>query len=413
MDPKDIPSQYGGQLKFQWGDLPHLDDEAQAAIEKDGKAGWIQGPCLWLDHKRIVVGSEKGKPRRSVPDVEKMKPVVYAADDTEEPVHPNRRGSSVTSQTIKEKAINGTTTAKLEKIQSENVVPATAQVAVASAVPAETNVIAKAGSTEHAPAPNTTVPSETAPPTESVPAAESETKAPAPAESKTDAPAPATAIPSHIPAENVRSLPGGQLANLPPPSEQSAFPQQTAEYIQSAHAGAKTTDQQSAPAPPPAEQKQPSTVAAGAAAGAGAVAVAGAAAVTAGAATEAAAPPALTNGVKDTPDAAAPQQQPPTSTSTEPAAAAAAPHAPAMPQPGPTPQHQVAVTKAVAEKLAGGGDSVSTVPAAAGVNGSLAHPEVIVSSDKAKGLAVESEKVEALPVASRPAMDRFVTAAEF
>lgn len=95
IDPKDFPEQYGGHLKWNFGDLPHMDDDALRAVEKDGHKGWVPGPCLWLDHERVIVGSDKGKLRRADKDVAQMKPVVYAADYTEEPVHPDRKGSIV------------------------------------------------------------------------------------------------------------------------------------------------------------------------------------------------------------------------------------------------------------------------------------------------------------------------------
>jgi hypothetical protein len=53
-----------------------------------------------LDGKRVPVGSEKGKPRRPIPDVEKLKPVVYAADYTETPVHPEKKLSIVSKARV-------------------------------------------------------------------------------------------------------------------------------------------------------------------------------------------------------------------------------------------------------------------------------------------------------------------------
>ncbi|OAP56695.1 hypothetical protein AYL99_08807 [Fonsecaea erecta] len=94
MEPKDFPKRYGGDLNWDWGDLPHLDDETRTALERDGNKGWVRGPCLWLDGQRVPVGSEKGKLRRPNLDIEKMKPVVYAADYTENPVHPDKKVSS-------------------------------------------------------------------------------------------------------------------------------------------------------------------------------------------------------------------------------------------------------------------------------------------------------------------------------
>ncbi len=95
MDPKDFPKRYGGELNWDWGDMPNLDEETRTALEGDGNKGWVRGPCLWLDGKRVPVGTEKGKPRRPLVEVEKMKPIVYAADYTEVPVHPNKRLSVI------------------------------------------------------------------------------------------------------------------------------------------------------------------------------------------------------------------------------------------------------------------------------------------------------------------------------
>jgi hypothetical protein len=105
MDTKDFPVKYGGELKWEPGDMPHLDEETRLALEKDGNKGWVRGPCYWLDGKRVVVGSEGGKPR-ATPEVEKMKPVVYAADYTEHPVHPDRKASNGSSK--KNMQTNGT-----------------------------------------------------------------------------------------------------------------------------------------------------------------------------------------------------------------------------------------------------------------------------------------------------------------
>ena len=100
MDPKDFPKNYGGELNWDWGDLPNLDAETRSALEKDGNKGWIRGPCLWLDGKRIAVGSDHGKPRRPNVDLDKMKPVIYAADYTETPVHPDKRASIVSKSSV-------------------------------------------------------------------------------------------------------------------------------------------------------------------------------------------------------------------------------------------------------------------------------------------------------------------------
>ena len=69
--------------------VPHMDEESLKAVESDGRSGWVDGPCLWLDHKRFAVGTVNGKLRRPDSEIAALKPVVYAADKTDEPVHPN------------------------------------------------------------------------------------------------------------------------------------------------------------------------------------------------------------------------------------------------------------------------------------------------------------------------------------
>jgi hypothetical protein len=107
MEAKDFPKRYGGDLDWEWGNLPDLDKETRAAVEKDGNKGWIRGPCQWLDGKRLVVGSEKGKLRTSDEEIEKRRPIVYAADYTHVPVHPGKGLSDVSAQNGKTGA-NGT-----------------------------------------------------------------------------------------------------------------------------------------------------------------------------------------------------------------------------------------------------------------------------------------------------------------
>jgi hypothetical protein len=91
--PDDFPQKYGGNLDWDFGMLPHMDEETLRAVQQDGRSGWVDGPCLWLDHKRFAVGSVDGKPRRPDSEIAALKPVVYAADKTDEPVHPNAAAS--------------------------------------------------------------------------------------------------------------------------------------------------------------------------------------------------------------------------------------------------------------------------------------------------------------------------------
>ncbi|KIW26775.1 hypothetical protein, variant [Cladophialophora immunda] len=133
MDTKDFPKRYGGDLNWDWGDLPHLDDETRTALEKDGNKGWVRGPCLWLDGQRVPVGSEKGKLRRPTVDIEKMKPVVYAADYTEFPVHPEKKVSSGGKTPVP----NGTASPHHEA--EEAAVAATGGATVANLIATQTN----------------------------------------------------------------------------------------------------------------------------------------------------------------------------------------------------------------------------------------------------------------------------------
>jgi hypothetical protein len=91
--PDDFPKKYGGNLDWDFGMLPHLDEESLSAIQKDGRSGWVDGPCLWRDGKRLVVGRADGIPRRPDSETAAINPVVYAADKTDEPVHPDAAAS--------------------------------------------------------------------------------------------------------------------------------------------------------------------------------------------------------------------------------------------------------------------------------------------------------------------------------
>lgn len=72
MDPSSIPKQYGGDLEWQWGDMPNLDDPAREAIggvekPEDG-SGYLKGPMIFHGEKGEIemLGREKGEPRRFV-----------------------------------------------------------------------------------------------------------------------------------------------------------------------------------------------------------------------------------------------------------------------------------------------------------------------------------------------------------
>jgi CRAL/TRIO domain len=66
IDPDDIPKKYGGNLDWDVGMSPHLDQAATEAVERNGSKGWIEGPCLWEQGQRVPVGTVSGKARRPV-----------------------------------------------------------------------------------------------------------------------------------------------------------------------------------------------------------------------------------------------------------------------------------------------------------------------------------------------------------
>ncbi|KAL2220143.1 putative phosphatidylinositol transporter [Thermoascus aurantiacus ATCC 26904] len=72
MDPSSIPKQYGGELDWEWGDMPNLDEPARqlaGGLEippKPGekKPGFVKGPVLFKGDHIEVLGTEGGKNRR-------------------------------------------------------------------------------------------------------------------------------------------------------------------------------------------------------------------------------------------------------------------------------------------------------------------------------------------------------------
>ncbi|KAK2748941.1 hypothetical protein FQN57_007224 [Myotisia sp. PD_48] len=112
MDPANFPKQYGGELDWQWEDMPHLDEPAKALIgslerigsdgdlpetgqptgeeakqeerqkenvleegaaEKRRKSTFVRGPVVFRDGRMDIMGSHNGEARRrtiAVPDIE-------------------------------------------------------------------------------------------------------------------------------------------------------------------------------------------------------------------------------------------------------------------------------------------------------------------------------------------------------
>lgn len=74
IDPENIPEQYGGKLKYKFGDLPNIDPDLHKVLEwtapnkLHGMNTIPAGPIRWVttptgDRVAIALGSENGKPR--------------------------------------------------------------------------------------------------------------------------------------------------------------------------------------------------------------------------------------------------------------------------------------------------------------------------------------------------------------
>ena len=75
IDPENIPKKYGGKLDFEWGMMPVLEPEMEAAVKwvspdiQNGKNTIPIGPILWEtgadgSMTAVAAGYEHGKPRR-------------------------------------------------------------------------------------------------------------------------------------------------------------------------------------------------------------------------------------------------------------------------------------------------------------------------------------------------------------
>lgn len=109
MDPTSIPKQYGGELDWQWGDLPNLDEPAhellqnleQPPAEGKEKKDILKGPILFKGDKIEVLGTEDGKERRQIIPVPQVKAQPEAEQVPETKVQVNGNG---TAEPVKETA---------------------------------------------------------------------------------------------------------------------------------------------------------------------------------------------------------------------------------------------------------------------------------------------------------------------
>jgi hypothetical protein len=98
IEPTNIPKKYGGQLEFQFGDMPVLDPHLSKVLKwEEGRSDFPKGPMFWVDGKKngedetikaIAVGStEGGKERREdVCVVKRELPPLASESSTSEPV---------------------------------------------------------------------------------------------------------------------------------------------------------------------------------------------------------------------------------------------------------------------------------------------------------------------------------------
>lgn len=72
MDPSSIPKQYGGELDWQWGDMPNLDEPARELVgaleippaEGETKPSFTKGPVLFKGDHVEILGKVNGKSRQ-------------------------------------------------------------------------------------------------------------------------------------------------------------------------------------------------------------------------------------------------------------------------------------------------------------------------------------------------------------
>lgn len=87
MEPSSIPKQYGGELEWQWGDMPNLDDPSrellqgieQPLAEGQTRKDILKGPVLFEGDHLQVLGTVDGKERREVIPVPKTQTSVSEA----------------------------------------------------------------------------------------------------------------------------------------------------------------------------------------------------------------------------------------------------------------------------------------------------------------------------------------------
>ncbi|EPS38316.1 hypothetical protein H072_8116 [Dactylellina haptotyla CBS 200.50] len=137
IEKKNIPKQYGGDLEYEFGQFPNLDEDTKnllSDLQQTTTGGWVKGPIRWVggdgpDAKLVAVGSENGQPRRKVLAVPEHLPVSHVINGKSgiTPANlsdtPGTMGADV-SAFKKGKAVNGEAV-KMNGEKSNGVLPDT------------------------------------------------------------------------------------------------------------------------------------------------------------------------------------------------------------------------------------------------------------------------------------------------
>ncbi|KAL1958657.1 hypothetical protein VTO42DRAFT_4000 [Malbranchea cinnamomea] len=118
IDPANFPKRYGGELDWEWGDMPNLDEPARALIgplERIGEFGdkedsgkddqgapksFVKGPVVWNNNQIEIYGSVNGKQRNRVlaPDTDPktvLKPAISSTPNGALTDKPNSEAKKV------------------------------------------------------------------------------------------------------------------------------------------------------------------------------------------------------------------------------------------------------------------------------------------------------------------------------
>lgn len=123
MDPSSIPKQYGGDLDWQWGDMPNLDEPARELVgaleippaEGETKPSFTKGPVLFKGDRVEILGKVNGKSRQRTVPVPMPMPA-GPADDTNANTPETELAARVAAASL---ASSPTAAAEQSDVQSE------------------------------------------------------------------------------------------------------------------------------------------------------------------------------------------------------------------------------------------------------------------------------------------------------